>query len=66
MRSYITPTHRNSAADTNPCESICARPPSIPSWLNRKKPRVTNPICEIDEYAISFFMSACTSATKPM
>jgi hypothetical protein len=34
--------------------------------VNRKKPSVANPMCEIDEYAISFFMSACTSATKPM
>ena len=23
-------------------------------------------MCAIDEYAISFFMSCCTSATKPM
>ena len=66
MRSYMTPTHRNIAADTKPCEIICASAPSMPSWLNRKKPSVTNPMCEIDEYAISFFMSVCTSATKPM
>ena len=31
-----------------------------------KKPRVTKPMCAIDEYAISFFMSVCTRATKPM
>ena len=31
-----------------------------------KKPSVTKPMCAIDEYAISFFMSRCTSATKPM
>ena len=66
MRSYSTPTHRNIAAETKPCEIICARPPSMPCALNRKKPSVTMPMCEIDEYAISRFMSACTSATKPM
>jgi hypothetical protein len=66
MRSYITPTHRNIAADTKPCEIIWTRPPSMPSWLNRKKPSVTKPMCEMDEYAISFFMSACISATKPI
>ena len=27
---------------------------------------MTKPMCEIDEYAISFFMSVCTSATRPM
>ncbi len=32
----------------------------------RKAPSVTKPMCAIDEYAISFFMSCCTSATKPM
>ena len=32
----------------------------------RNAPSVTKPMCAIDEYAISFFMSFCTSATKPM
>ena len=31
-----------------------------------KNPSVTKPMCEIDEYAISFFMSVCTRATRPM
>ena len=66
MRSYSTPTQRNIAADTKPCEIICASAPSAPCTLNRKKPSVTKPMCEIDEYAISRFMSACTSATNPM
>ena len=30
------------------------------------EPSVTKPMCAIDEYAMSFFMSVCTSATKPM
>ncbi len=30
-----------------------------------KKPSVTKPMCAIDEYATSFFMSVCTIATKP-
>ena len=29
-------------------------------------PKVTKPMCAIDEYAISFFMSRCASATKPI
>ena len=29
-------------------------------------PKVTNPMCAIEEYAISFFMSRCTNATKAM
>ena len=29
-------------------------------------PSVTNPICAIDEYAMSFFISCCASATKPI
>jgi len=49
MRSYITPMQRNIAADTNPWEIICTRAPSMPSELKMKNPRVTNPICEIDE-----------------
>src|SRR6266581_7905061 len=66
IRSYNTPTHRNRAAETNPCEIICTRPPSMPYASKMKKPRVTKPMCEMDEYAISFFMSVCTSATRPM
>jgi hypothetical protein len=50
----------------NPCETICIMPPCMPCSLKMKKPSVTNPMCEIDEYAISFFMSVCTSATSPM
>jgi hypothetical protein len=38
-----------------------------PDDLERdEEPSVTKPMCAIDEYAISFFMSCCTSATKPM
>ena len=66
MRSYSTPMHRNIAPETKPCEIICTIAPSTPSWLKMKKPSVTKPMCAIDEYAISFFMSVCTSATKPM
>jgi hypothetical protein len=29
-----------------------------------KKPSVTKPMCAIDEYAISFFMSVCTSGDE--
>ena len=32
----------------------------------RNMPSVTNPMCAIDEYAMSFFMSFCISATKPI
>ena len=32
----------------------------------RNAPSVTKPMCAMDEYAMSFFMSVCTSATKPM
>jgi hypothetical protein len=32
----------------------------------RNAPSVTKPMCAIDEYAISFFMSCWTMATKPM
>ena len=65
------PIHKNIAAETKPCEIICMSPPSMPSALpclptKRKKPSVTKPICEIDEYATSFFMSVWMSATKPM
>ena len=66
MRSYMTPTHRNIAAEMKPCEIICTSAPSTPYALKMKNPRVTKPMCEIDEYAMSFFMSDCTSATSPM
>src|SRR2546426_521290 len=33
------------------------------SHMGFVKPSVTNPMCEIEEYAISFFISVCTSAT---
>ena len=60
----------------NPCEIICTSPPSTPSAAavaspdstsanTTKNPSVTNPMCDTDEYAISFFMSGCTSATNP-
>src|SRR6185312_4680718 len=49
-RSYITPMQVNSAPDTKPCEIICTTAPCTPS-------------CAMDEYATSFFMSGCTSAT---
>ena len=55
---------RNSAPDTKPCEIICTSAPSMPCTLKMKKPSVTKPMCATDEYAISFFMSACTSATS--
>jgi hypothetical protein len=37
------------APETKPCEIICTRAPSTPIWLKMKKPRVTKPMCEIDE-----------------
>ena len=65
-RSYNTPMQRNIAAEIKPCETICTRPPSMPCELKTKNPRVTKPMCEIDEYATNFFMSVCASATKPI
>ena len=52
----------------NPWEIICTSAPSMPSAApvaspdctsanTMKNPRVTNPMCDTDEYAISFFMS---------
>ncbi len=49
MRSYMTPTHRNMAAEMKPWETICTSPPSMPWALNRKVPSVTKPMCEMDE-----------------
>ena len=49
MRSYSTPTHRNSAPDTKPCEIIWSTAPSRPWTLKMKMPSVTNPMWEIDE-----------------
>jgi hypothetical protein len=66
MRSYSTPMHRNIAPEMKPCEIICMIAPCTPIWLNMKKPSVTKPMCAMDEYATSFFMSVCTSATRPM
>ena len=66
IRSYITPMQKNIAPDTKPCEIICTMPPAMPSGLKMKNPSVTKPICAIDEYATSFFMSDCTRATRPM
>jgi hypothetical protein len=54
------------APEMKPCEIICTSPPSMPWAVNRNVPSVTKPMCEIDAYAISFFMSCCPSATKPM
>ena len=76
-RSYITPTQRKSAPEMNPCEIIWIRAPSTPraalvvspvsmNEKTMKNPRVTNPMCDTDEYAISFFMSGWTRATNPM
>ena len=65
-RSYSTPMHKNIAAEMKPCDTICTRPPSIPCELKMKNPSVTNPMCEMEEYATSFFMSVCASATRPM
>ena len=64
-RSYSTPMHRNIAPETKPWLIICTRPPDTPSSLKTKKPSVTKPMCATDEYATSFFMSRCTSATRP-
>ena len=72
----MTPTQRKSAPEMNPWEIICTRAPSTPSAAlvaspasmmenATKNPRVTNPMWETDEYAISFFMSGWTRATKP-
>ncbi len=58
--------HMNMAPDTKPCEIIWMMAPSRPVTLNRKKPRVTKPMCATDEYATSFFMSSWTMATRPM
>ncbi len=58
--------HRNIAPEMKPCEIICTIPPCIAMSLNTKKPNVTKPMCAIEEYATSFFMSACTIATRPM
>ena len=78
MRSYSTPTQENIAPEMKPCEIICTIAPCRPrraasrlpvsrtSANAMNVPSVTKPMCEIDEYAISFFMSSCTSATKPM
>ena len=45
-------------------------PLRLPVWAAisnaRNAPSVTKPMWAIEEYAISFFMSVCTSATKPM
>ena len=74
----MTPTHRNNAPEMRPCETICTIAPVIPMpapctapvlatmSYTRNEPSVTKPMCAIDEYAISFFMSVCTNATKPM
>ena len=37
MRSYSTPTHRNIAAETKPCEIICASPPSTPELAEQEE-----------------------------
>jgi len=58
--------HRNMAPEMKPCEIICTMPPDTPSSLKMKKPSVQKPMCAMDEYATSFFMSCCTSATRPM
>ena len=69
---------KNSAPETSPCDTICTIAPSSPIAAPLRSPvlrtisypanapSVTNPMCAIDEYAISFFMSCCASATKPM
>ena len=66
MRSYSTPTHRNMAPEMKPWEIICSTAPSMPCVLKMNNPNVTKPMCDIDEYAMSFFMSVCTSATSPI
>ena len=57
----MTPTHRNSAPEIKPWEIICIMPPSRPMMAPSaeplaaytekptKKPRVTKPICEMEE-----------------
>ena len=42
------------------------RPVCATIWKPMNAPRVTKPMCAIEEYAISFFMSRCASATNPM
>ena len=49
MRSYMTPTQRNMAAEMNPWEIIWTSAPSTPYALKMNKPSVTKPMCEIDE-----------------
>ena len=34
--------------------------------MNKNIPKVTKPIWLMDEYATSFFISVCTSATMPI
>ena len=53
-------------APCRPSRAASTLPASRTSENAMNVPRVTKPMCEIDEYAISFFMSSCTRATKPM
>ena len=47
-----------------PCDSIWNSAPWMPCALKVKMPITTTPMCATDEYAISFFMSDCASATS--
>ena len=60
----MMPTHRNSAPETMPCDTIWNTPPATPCVVPAKMPMVTKPICATEEYAISFFMSSCIKATS--
>ncbi len=45
-----------------PCASIWKSAPCTPASVSVTMPSTTNPRCETDEYATSFFASSCTYA----
>jgi hypothetical protein len=45
----MTPTQRNSAPDTMPCDIIWKMPPPTPCAVMAKMPIVTKPIWATDE-----------------
>src|SRR5690606_18181403 len=63
-RLYNTPTRKKSMVDKIPWLTICNRDPEVPSVVKDANPRSTNPICETEEYAISFFRYFMDSAFK--
>jgi hypothetical protein len=58
------PTSMKSAPVERPWFTIWRIEPSSPSSLSAKIPSITKPRCATDEYATSFFTSACTIATS--